>query len=496
MLHKVSRSVIGNLRSVFMKFIEFEVNSIFLILITLILSCFAYLLIFENIFPSVMPINFQNEMDLDYGDGPGYLNFDFTNFEIILSQHRSFGLPLIIELYEIFDPRFVNWPKFNFLVFCLSVIFLFICLSKSDFSKCFSFFFSISILLSYNLYLFLYFWTEIFSISFLNISIGLFFLSLKTNNRLIFFLFSFFLFYTYQVRPSFLTFIIIPPLFVTIYSIFEKKNYLILKTYLFSFLPFIFFLILKFVVTGYLSFVPFSGSQMAGHGMYYIDETNINYISSKHSQFSKKLLKRKKNLEYPCNLTKEEARLEKIDPVKHRYECWNYYFISSWLEKIKLHKNIEPFNDIEKNKEPWKHVKSLELFFLKAGNNNKIDKELGSFALEVYKINFYNQLVWIFDSTKAGLKIYLPRLKYLFILFFVIIVFYLALSLTISRKIKINRNKNEIYLLFCLIFYQFLNFLLFSLVHVPDQRTMSIQYYLTIPVILSFIAAFFKYREK
>ena len=103
----------------------------------------------------------------------------------------------------------------------------------------------------------------------------------------------------------------------------------------------------------------------------------------------------------------------------------NYYFISSWLEKIKLHKNIEPFNDIEKNKEPWKHVKSLELFFLKAGNNNKIDKELGSFALEVYKINFYNQLVWIFDSTKAGLKIYLPRLKYLFILFFVIIVFLL-----------------------------------------------------------------------
>ena len=40
-----------------------------------------------------------------------------------------------------------------------------------------------------------------------------------------------------------------------------------------------------------------------------------------------KIIKKKKNLEYPCNLTKEEARLEKIDPVKHRYECWNYYFI-------------------------------------------------------------------------------------------------------------------------------------------------------------------------
>ena len=495
MQDNLNNSALLNLRDMFVKLIKFEISSIVYIFISIILSCFCYFLIFENLLPSVMPVNFQSEMDLDYGDGPGYLNFDFTSFEIIFSQHRSFGLPLIIEFYKLFDTNFVFWPKFNYLVFCISIIFLFICLSKSNFSRCFSFFFTISILLSYNLYLFLYFWTEIFSISFLNITIGIFFLSLKTNNKLLFFLFGFFLFYTYQIRPSFLTFIIIPPLFVTICSIIEKKNYFLLKTYLFSFLPFITFLIIKLVITGYLSFVPFSGAQMAGHGMYYIDELNIKSLSNKNILFANNLLERKKNLEYPCNLTRSQALEKKIDPIKHRYECWNYYFISSWLEKIKFHKKIEPFNDYEKNKEPWKHIKSLELFFLEAGNNNKIDKELSGFAIEVYKNNIFNQIEWVLDSTKAGLKIYLPRVKYLFILFFIIIIFYLFLSLSINRKIILNINRNEIYFLFCLMCYQLLNFLLFSLVHVPDQRTMSIQYYLTIPIILSFLTALLKYRK-
>ena len=58
MLHKVSRSVIGNLRSVFTKFIEFEINRIYHInYIDFELLCLF--VNFENIFPSVMPINFQ-----------------------------------------------------------------------------------------------------------------------------------------------------------------------------------------------------------------------------------------------------------------------------------------------------------------------------------------------------------------------------------------------------------------------------------------------------
>jgi hypothetical protein len=469
--------------------LSFNFSSTFLILTLALSSVFIYFLVFEKIIPFVMPDNFQQVMDLDYGDGPGYLNFDFSSLKIILSQHRSFGLPLIIEFYKIFDENFVYWPKFNFFLFTLSILFIFISLNKYEFSKFFAFFFSFSILFSYNLYLFFFFWTEIFSITFLNFSIGLFFLSLRKKKIFYFCIFSFFLFYTYQIRPSFLIFIIFPIIFVLSKSILLKKNYFIFSTTIFSIGPIFLFLVIKFFITGYFSFVPFSGSQMAGHAMFYLNKDNLEKISSQNYDFAKSLINRKEKISYPCNLDKKNAIKNGINPTKNRYECWNYYFISSWLQKIKNHKKIEPFNDEKFNHEPWLHTKSLEIFFIKSGDNNKIDKELATFALEVYKLNLANQFKWIFESTTAGLSIYIPRLKYLFYLFGAIFTFYLINNYLINKKIKLNFNNSEIIFFICIFFCQLANFLIFSIIHVPDQRTMSIQFYLTIPTILSLITS-------
>jgi hypothetical protein len=481
--------------------ITFKTSENFFLFFILIIAAFIYLIIFNNLLPGMLPANFPTYVDLDYGfgDGPGYLNFNFSNLKIILSQHRTFGLPIILKFYRLFDFNLIYWAKFNYLLFSFSIYFLLYSLLKSNFSKPFSFFFSLGILLSYNLYLFLYYWTEIISIIFLNISISFFILAIHYNRSLYFFLFSFFLFYTYQIRPSFVTFTIIPVIFVLIKYLWSKNLGILKKTFYYSLSPLILFIVIRFFITGYIGFVPFSGVQMSGHAMYYLDKEIIKEISPKNKTFAANLLVRKKKLSPPCNLTVEEAKRNKIDALKHRYECWNYYIMSSWLEKIKIKKDIEPFTKKSKNLEAWKYVRTLELFFLLAGNNNEIDKELVQFSLEIYKIKFYDQVKWLINSSFEGIKIHLPRLKFLIILYVITAIFYYFLKEKKKRNNKDNdklKSRNEFSLIISLAIYQIINFVIFAMIHVPDQRTMAIQYYLTLPSILSFLISYIIYKKK
>ena len=84
------------------------------------LQILIYLLIFG-------PISL-NKIDLNinlFRDYPSYAYFDFSSLKAILSQHRTFGFPLIIKIYSLFDYNLIFWPKFVFILFSISNIFLF-----------------------------------------------------------------------------------------------------------------------------------------------------------------------------------------------------------------------------------------------------------------------------------------------------------------------------------------------------------------------------------
>ena len=84
-------------------------------------------------------INYDLTVYKNIMDGPGYINFDFTNLKIILDQQRTFGAPLIIKVYSLFDKELTNWPNF-ILSFILFQFNAFYSLIKINFSKIFLFY--------------------------------------------------------------------------------------------------------------------------------------------------------------------------------------------------------------------------------------------------------------------------------------------------------------------------------------------------------------------
>ena len=138
-------------------FLTFKSLVTFLILLQIL----VYMLIFGPISLS----RFNLDINLA-GDFPSYWLFDFSNLELILSQHRTFGFPLILKIYRLFDYNLIFWPKFTFVLFSLSNIFLFYSLNIFNFNKIFSLCFILGLTLSHELYMYLSWWTELCSVSF------------------------------------------------------------------------------------------------------------------------------------------------------------------------------------------------------------------------------------------------------------------------------------------------------------------------------------------
>ena len=86
-------------------FTRLELNYIFFISISLI---FLRLLAIK-----ALPSN----IDILGNDGPSYIDFIFHPFSSLFNQHRTFGLPLIIKLYQVFSKTLHLWPYINFLFF-------------------------------------------------------------------------------------------------------------------------------------------------------------------------------------------------------------------------------------------------------------------------------------------------------------------------------------------------------------------------------------------
>ena len=456
-----------------------------LILTVLVIQIFIYLTIFNS------SLNYINlNLNLLYADFASYSNFDFSSLELILSQHRTFGFPLLLKIYRFFDYELIFWTKFIFILYSISNIFLLYSLIKFNFSRIFSFFFVLALILSNSLYVYINQWTELTSISFLIISLGFMFLSLKENRNLYYFLFSLFLFFTYQIRASFVLFVFIPIIFCLLMHIIFKKKVFLKKILFFSMFPLISFIILRFLLVGSLSLVSFNGGWSAS-ALIFLEDQQIPKLKIENQEIAKKFLERKRKLPYPCNLDYGEEQIQNYKGPKKfgQYPCWNDYAMSNWLELIKINLNIEPFatND-SRNINPWIHLPSLANFWQKnevIKKNVEIDGQFLAFSKNVYELNYKKVFKKLIKTPINFVKLQRDVNGLLIILF----IFLILPLVFIINKFDENNNSSykELSLFLSFVIITFGSFLVLYAHQNGDPRAVIVQTFYLIPILLSFL---------
>ena len=271
------------------------------------------------------------------------------------------------------------------------------------------------------------------------------------------------------------------------FIIFFKKNYFFfIRIILVSFLPLIFFLISKFFITKDLGLTPFTGVQLSGHAVFYLDKDTIKKMSNNENiMFANKMIDKKKKLSYLCN----ENSPKNLTKEYVHWQCWNVYLIEAWMEMVRQETSLTPFLDENKNVEPWRYI-NMDSFFGKIKNNTFIDSKLRSFSIEILSLNKKNHTIWMYESSYLISKLLIghPATKIIFIISFLSAIFFVFFSKkNYLTKMKFFSENYEECLLFSIILYSFISLIFFSALHIPDMRTAGVQFIFLIPVCVSYI---------
>ena len=459
---------------------------------------FCQLLIFFLIFGPLELLNFDLNVYKDKGDGPSYLNFSFGSIQSILSDHRTFGLPMFLKGYQFFDKDLLYWPQFNYLFYIFSINFFLYSLLRAGFNSLFSFIGCFSLLISYNFYGYFSYWTEILSIILCLLSLSFFFLIIsdRKNNLFKYILFTFLIFFMYQVRPSFIIFIIFPILYSIISNKFLYTKYSLTFFLSMCFIPLIIFLILRLLLVGNFGLVSFNVGP-ASNAIILLERTDIKNLTYENQLFAKKIIEKRKKIPLPCNLEKESERLES-ERYKHvgklygQKTCWNEYAMLAWMEAILDYKGLTPFpKDDPRNIDAWNHTSSMGFFWNQAGSNVGPDKILLNFAKDVYSENKLYIFKRILKSPYHFLRYYRDYYKNQFLLFY-LVIFFLVIFYKNDPKIKVTKNiidKESIMTFVAFIIWVFNMILLYGHQN-GELRALTVQNFFLIPVFFSYFTYF------
>ncbi len=430
--------------------------------------------------------------DLYTSDAYSFYHNNYSNLENLLSQYRSFGGPLYVKFYKIFSLELKNWGMVNYILFSISLILFFHSLILNNFNKIFSFFLILGILGSTKLWYYFSYWSEVFSVTLILFTTSLYFFSYKYKKNYQYFLFTIFLFYTYQVRPLFVIFVFTFILLEFYFIKFDKKEKIFniknLKIANFTLLPLIFFLIIRYSITGHLGIAPYVGAHVGAHALFYLNENNINLSSEKNKDFAKKIYKRKLAHNYPCNSDYSE-----IKELSSYTLCYTENTMSLMLEMIKDKTNKQPFKDgDERNYNSWKYMITLDKFFIEIKNYNEIDKSLQNFSEYLIKLNFKNFLNQAKLNFYKSYSMQVSMNKKLIYIYIITIIILFSIFL-INKKSILKSKDDLIKLNGILIFFLLTNFLsiiILSVIHLPKMRLMSVQGIFFVPVIFSYIIGY------
>ena len=382
------------------------------------------------------------------GDTPSYLAFSFSSFSEALSSHRTFGLPLILNIYNTIFNSLFFWPTFQLVIYCSSVLFFFFFLIQSKFNILSSFVISCGLIWNPSVGgAFKHAETEIFTAVFLILIFSTLLRVVSSKNNKLIPVLAFLIFYLYQIRPNMAFVVFIIPIWGFMISKFiysEKTKYAFnfsFKLFYISIIPLLIFCATRYFVVGDFGMASFSGTVISGHATSYLDEKNLLELDGKSRDLANGILSRKKKLSSPCSKIKDLS-------FEEQQYCGNTHIMISWLSAIKQLNGVEPFEESEKNIEPWKY-KNLSNFF--SVNNVQIDKLLKNYSLKILKIEKDLYFKATFKKYKEAFKSYFRMLfdHYIYLIATVLIIIsfgankylYAFKKIEIEKDIIVNQNK-------------------------------------------------------
>jgi hypothetical protein len=285
--------------------------------------------------------------------------------------------------------------------------------------------------------------TESFAATFLNLSLGAMLLSVISPNWKHYLLFAIFTFLLYQIRPNFAIIPVLVPLWMFIVPrLFSEKvspcraKRLALNFFLLGTIPLVTFCFLRLAVVGQFGLVSLNGVLLSGHATHYLNETNVDRLSSESLALGKEILYRKRSFSPPCNSTPYSYRGLSLErSFEDQAVCFGPNVMMSWLVAIKQKLGKEPFLERQKNIEAWKHVDTLSAFY--SIYNADVDRSLMRFSVEVLQLEWRRYVRWIISGFFGGIKAFVSDRWTLFVMLFVVT------ALTKSRILAITTISNK-----------------------------------------------------
>ncbi len=462
---------------------------------SIFLDCFFYLgLLFYIVLAFYShKLNYRPFGDRDL---PSYL-FEWRSLEYILSQHRTIGLPLFLQLFISNNISFNLWPYFQFSVMILSILYLRYCFKKILRNNFFILLLSILFLLMTFQERFNIVMSEPLGFAALNFSLGAFLLSIMRRKKIDFFVLIFFTFLSYQIRPAF---IVLPfAFFFCLMYLFllrkiSKKNIIYFSFLLFS--PLILFMGLRLFLVNQFNLVAFTGTSISGHAVMYLNDKTIDKLPEKDKIFASKILEAKKKLlpqmteNFDCrvlnNFSIHQSKTV-FDRYNQEYRCWNFLGMTAWVNTINHIKGTWPLQDINQNIDPWNHVYTLSSYF--SGDNVETDIYLTYLSVEIIKKEFRKYLDWIFISTIYAPLAYLFSTSRFYLSCFLISVMLIIAYLNRTKEVFLSIDKSDEFILMDILFAFSIFFLLLSLIPIiaiaaPLPRYLFAAFYFFYPAFI------------
>ncbi len=388
------------------------------------------------------------------GDEPSYLLFNFSSLRTILGNHRTFGLPLILKLYNLVFENYQFWPHFQMLFYFFSIFFLYWSFLRFGLNRILSLVVVSFLLWDSSVYkIFPYIMAEPLAASFLHLSIGTMLLAVRRNDWKLYLALGFFTFTSYQLRPNLAHVPILIPFWAMGISLimngFDSVQIrrIFLRFSAITIVPLLLFCLLRLIVVGQFGVVSMTGGGLAGHATHYLDENNINYLSGESRVIAEEILRRKRKLSFPANLSPFSERVILTESkIRTEARVFGSNLMMAWLVAIKYQTGLEPFDDPQKNIEAWKHVDTLARFYSKY-YNAETDRLLMKFSEDILRIEYRQFLKWLIVGSYYGIKDHL-RSRWvwgIFLIFMgVVATQYLLRAGYVLEKAWLDRWKREV----------------------------------------------------
>ena len=382
------------------------------------------------------------------GDSLGYVLFKFDSIENILSSYRTFGLPLIINIYNFFFSSYKFWPYFVYFLYCFSISSLFLTLEKAVLDKIINLTICSSFLVNHGMVNGLGFLEtetiiQVFMVFILSYSIRYNFINTKFNLIILVLL----IFYTYQIRPNLGILVFLTPFWLFFIGYFFQRNAIkvVLKNsflVLFcSLIVLISFISLRYLYTSSVGLAAFGGTVISGQATSYLNQDNIKKLTGNNLILAKKILVKRSELSVPCN--------KNIFTEEERHVCGNFFIVSAWLSAIELLNGTKV--PASKSEDPAVN-KDLAYYF--PTNNVKIDKLLKDYSFTLLEIENKKIIKRYLYEIKKSIKFYISFLiqNPQFLLFYFIFVVFL-IDFFLSKKIQNLTKKFNVNFKSCFRFF-------------------------------------------